>query len=159
MSRQYYVVVLVLGSIVFLFLFLMVSAPTILTSGQKLKLLVWLSLPSIEPKIALCTSNRVKRRRYAHLHGCHPFSTNNAEYTAHSSRSNRLVHLPIDEHRDAILKAVDSSDVVFVTAKTGSGKTTRIPQFILDAMQSRKKTCRIVVTQPRRLAGNSAGCW
>ncbi len=46
---------------------------------------------------------------------------------------------------------------MFVTllGATGSGKTTQVPQYILDYYYERRKFCNIVVTQPRRIAAQS----
>ena len=38
---------------------------------------------------------------------------------------------------------------------TGSGKTTQVPQYILDYYYDQRKYCNIVVTQPRRIAAES----
>ena len=38
---------------------------------------------------------------------------------------------------------------------TGSGKTTQVPQYILDYHREQKKYCNILVTQPRRIAAQS----
>ena len=59
--------------------------------------------------------------------------------------------LPVLSYRKKILRAIHSNDVTIVTAETGSGKTTQIPQFLLDANPSAK----IAVTQPRRVACSS----
>lgn len=37
----------------------------------------------------------------------------------------------------------------------GSGKTTQVPQFILQDCSEKNKKCRIVLTQPRRIAATS----
>lgn len=42
-----------------------------------------------------------------------------------------------------------------VTGVTGCGKSTQVPQYILDDCMNRKKFCNIVVTQPRRIAAIS----
>ena len=57
--------------------------------------------------------------------------------------------LPIVQYRDQILEAVRFHPVVIVTAETGAGKSTQVPQFLADAGY------RVVVTQPRRLAARS----
>jgi HrpA-like RNA helicase len=57
--------------------------------------------------------------------------------------------LPIVQYRDQILDAVRFHPVVVVTAETGAGKSTQVPQFLADAGY------RVVVTQPRRLAARS----
>lgn len=38
---------------------------------------------------------------------------------------------------------------------TGCGKSTQVPQYILDDCMNRKKYCNIIVTQPRRIAAIS----
>ena len=57
--------------------------------------------------------------------------------------------LPIVQYRDQILDAVRSHPVVVVTAETGAGKSTQVPQFLAGAGY------RVVVTQPRRLAART----
>eukprot|EP00750_Incisomonas_marina_P032578 INCI9223.2.p1 GENE.INCI9223.2~~INCI9223.2.p1 ORF type:complete len:1234 (-),score=254.77 INCI9223.2:661-4362(-) len=62
--------------------------------------------------------------------------------------------LPAHEKRDMILAAVAEHQVVVVSGDTGCGKTTQIPQFILDDAIKRGKggECSIVCTQPRRIS-------
>lgn len=45
--------------------------------------------------------------------------------------------------------------VFIVNGETGSGKTTQVPQYILNDATRRNKPCRIIVTQPRRVAAVS----
>ena len=54
--------------------------------------------------------------------------------------------------RDAIIKAVAANQVLLISGDTGCGKTTQVPQFLLDEAWSRNKPCRILCTQPRRIA-------
>ncbi len=61
--------------------------------------------------------------------------------------------LPILAHREAILDAVDSHQVVVVCGETGSGKSTQLPQFCLQAGYG--ITGMIGHTQPRRIAARS----
>ena len=42
--------------------------------------------------------------------------------------------------------------IVLVTGATGSGKTTQVPQFILEDAFVKQRPVRIIVCQPRRLA-------
>lgn len=63
--------------------------------------------------------------------------------------------LPIMEHRSKILKLVREHKVVCIEGETGCGKSTMVPQFILDEALSQEgggASCRILVTQPRRVA-------
>eukprot|EP00803_Ostreobium_quekettii_P007541 evm.model.scf_724.1 EVM.evm.TU.scf_724.1 scf_724:6940-20404(-) len=63
--------------------------------------------------------------------------------------------LPIVKHREEILEAMKSNQVVLVCGETGSGKTTQIPQYIMDDCWSRGEPCKIMCTQPRRLSAIS----
>lgn len=63
------------------------------------------------------------------------------------------VVLPVDRFKDEILNTTYESNVTIVTAPTGSGKSTRIPQMLLNCGS------RIVVTEPRRLAAHSLAEW
>lgn len=63
--------------------------------------------------------------------------------------------LPAFGQRQAFLDAVAIHQVVVVEGETGSGKTTQIPQFILEAAADAQVPCGMVCTQPRRLAASS----
>lgn len=65
--------------------------------------------------------------------------------------------LPVYTKADEVLAHVDKHDVTICLAATGSGKTTQIPQLILDSYIDRGEgaQCNIVCTQPRRLAAVS----
>ena len=53
---------------------------------------------------------------------------------------------PITAFREDILKAVKERQVVIITAETGAGKSTQVPQYLLSAGYN------MVITQPRRVA-------
>eukprot|EP00741_Cyanophora_paradoxa_P018762 tig00021094_g18111.t1 len=69
----------------------------------------------------------------------------------------RRRQLPVWQHREDIARLVDASRVVVVCGETGSGKTTQVPQFVFDRWveEGRGASCRIVVTQPRRISAIS----
>ncbi|XP_048448791.1 3'-5' RNA helicase YTHDC2-like [Rhincodon typus] len=60
--------------------------------------------------------------------------------------------LPVFEKRDEIVKIIKENRVTLIVGETGSGKTTQIPQFLLDDCYKNGIPCRIFCTQPRRLA-------
>lgn len=65
--------------------------------------------------------------------------------------------LPVASHASSVLAKIATSSVVVVLAATGSGKTTQVPQLILDdwIMRGDGGKCNIVCTQPRRIAAIS----
>lgn len=65
--------------------------------------------------------------------------------------------LPIASLRGDILHLLKENNVLVVCGDTGSGKTTQVPQFILDDMieSGHGGRCNIVCTQPRRIAAIS----
>lgn len=64
--------------------------------------------------------------------------------------------LPVRKHEAEIIQAVTSAAVTIVTGETGSGKTTQLPQMLLDAPGILSgKSSAVAVTQPRRVAAIS----
>ncbi len=65
--------------------------------------------------------------------------------------------LPVSAFRKQILDAVQKNPVVIIRGATGCGKTTQIPQMLLeDYIESgRGAQCNIYVTQPRRISAVS----
>mmetsp|Transcript_22995 Transcript_22995/g.35461 ORF Transcript_22995/g.35461 Transcript_22995/m.35461 type:complete len:759 (-) Transcript_22995:340-2616(-) len=59
--------------------------------------------------------------------------------------------LPIAAHRKQILYALTKYEVLVIVGETGSGKSTQIPQYLLEGGWC-KNDYRVVCTQPRRLA-------
>ena len=64
--------------------------------------------------------------------------------------------LPILRYKDKIVDTIKQNMVTIITAPTGSGKSTQVPQYVLDDEYNKEKRhCKIVVTQPRRVAAIS----
>ena len=66
-------------------------------------------------------------------------------------------HLPITGLKEELLEYLEEEDFIIICAETGSGKTTQVPQFILDheAARLRGAATYIMCTQPRRIAAVS----
>ncbi|XP_058242140.1 ATP-dependent RNA helicase TDRD9 isoform X1 [Hemibagrus wyckioides] len=67
--------------------------------------------------------------------------------------------LPITKNRQELISLIESNSVVIIRGATGSGKTTQIPQFILDYYAEKGATCSLVVTQPRKIGASSIARW
>ncbi|KAL7205791.1 hypothetical protein ACSBR2_018665 [Camellia fascicularis] len=82
--------------------------------------------------------NKKKMQRYKHM-------------------SDSRAALPIAELKGDILRLLKENNVLVVCGETGSGKTTQVPQYILDDMieAGRGGHCNIICTQPRRIAAIS----
>jgi len=57
--------------------------------------------------------------------------------------------LPISQTQDHILDMIQRNPVVVIRGETGSGKTTQVPQYILDSYieSGRGAECNIIITQ------------
>lgn len=83
--------------------------------------------------------------------------------------------LPIFEYKEKIEKTVKESDFCIVTGDTGSGKSTQLPQYMIDSEVIRQQiienqpnveeyakgiqkpitSINVIITQPRRMAAVS----
>ncbi|KAF7279691.1 hypothetical protein GWI33_006851 [Rhynchophorus ferrugineus] len=68
-------------------------------------------------------------------------------------------HLPISDLKEAFMDLLNKNKCVIVKGQPGCGKSTRIPQYVLESWawqnEGRNKLCRIAVTEPRRIAAIS----
>ncbi|XP_063953335.1 ATP-dependent RNA helicase dhx29-like [Lytechinus pictus] len=83
------------------------------------------------------------------------------EKNANTTKHQRLLEdrktLPVFQHRDEVLERVHKDSIVIVAGETGSGKSTQIPQFLLEdrVLSGHGGSCNIVCTQPRRISATS----
>jgi len=61
-----------------------------------------------------------------------------------------ITDLPIFDYRDIITDTVDANQVTIITAETGAGKSTQVPQYLADHGYT-----KVIVTQPRILAARN----
>lgn len=59
-------------------------------------------------------------------------------------------NLPVYARRQEILDSVDNNQVTIITAETGAGKSTQVPQFLAEHGHQ-----KVIVTQPRILAARN----
>jgi len=64
--------------------------------------------------------------------------------------TNTFNELPVREYFQTIIDAVDTHQVTIITAETGAGKSTQIPQYLAEHGYN-----RVIVTQPRILAARN----
>lgn len=81
-------------------------------------------------------------------------------YSTNPSTSNmrkQRASLPIMQGAKDLVDIIQSNEVTIIMAATGSGKTTQVPQIILDHYIERGEgaRCNVLCTQPRRLAAMS----
>ena len=69
----------------------------------------------------------------------------------------KKAELPMNQHRAQVLNLVNNNVYSIIVGATGSGKTTQVPQILLEDAISKGKgsSCNIVCTQPRRIAAIS----
>ena len=80
-----------------------------------------------------------------------------SRFTASPEQFEFAKKLPVFKYSNQLLNLIKNNQVVVITGETGCGKTTQIPQYILnDALKRNEQSCcRIVCTQPRRISAIS----
>lgn len=69
----------------------------------------------------------------------------------------KKAELPMNQHRAQVLDLVNNNMYSIVVGATGSGKTTQVPQILLEDAIAKGEgaACNIICTQPRRIAAVS----
>ncbi|KAL2102407.1 hypothetical protein ACEWY4_001575 [Coilia grayii] len=59
----------------------------------------------------------------------------------------------------ALVSLIENNSVVIIRGATGSGKSTQLPQFVLDHYHEKNAPCNLVVTQPHKIGASSIARW
>jgi len=119
-------------------------------------------LSATEQKTAEETPRR--RRRALAPHQIETASTRLAERQqafeknpALSELRSKKASLPMNQQRSQVLQMVSDNSYSIVVGATGSGKTTQVPQILLEdhIASGTGGACNIICTQPRRIAATS----
>ncbi|XP_038633739.1 ATP-dependent RNA helicase TDRD9 isoform X4 [Scyliorhinus canicula] len=71
----------------------------------------------------------------------------------------RYPELPITKYREQLVDLIENNSAVIIRGATGSGKSTQVPQYILEYYLKKPAFCNIVVTQPRKIGAISIARW
>lgn len=76
---------------------------------------------------------------------------------AYAEMRQKRGNLPMNQYKRKVLDMVGSHTYSIVIGATGSGKTTQVPQILLDQAISNGHggSCNVICTQPRRIAATS----
>lgn len=96
----------------------------------------------------------LKQRNIISIPKIQPAIRNQTLYARLKTRKPVGYDLPINAYRKEIVKIVEENQVVLIKGDTGCGKTTQVPQFIMDSFIERGEAskCNMIVTEPRRIS-------
>nr|XP_031839970.1 ATP-dependent RNA helicase DHX30-like isoform X2 [Nomia melanderi] len=78
-------------------------------------------------------------------------------YSELEDRKDSEKNLPIQQYKSHILNTIENNQVVIIKGDTGCGKSTQIPQYIMDLYTEKLEShkCNILISQPRRVSAVS----
>ncbi|KAF6352554.1 tudor domain containing 9 [Rhinolophus ferrumequinum] len=91
--------------------------------------------------------------------GPRPASAKLSSVTCTPEKTYTYPDLPINRCKEEVISLIESNSVVIIHGATGSGKSTQLPQYVLDHYTQRCAYCNIVVTQPRKIGASSLARW
>ncbi|KAL3640746.1 hypothetical protein CASFOL_015714 [Castilleja foliolosa] len=107
-----------------------------------------------EPSTRSVVAERIFKQRSLQMH-------NKQQEWQESTEGQKMLEfrrsLPAHKERDTLLNIISQNQVVVVSGETGCGKTTQLPQYILESEieAARGAACSIICTQPRRISAIS----
>lgn len=86
----------------------------------------------------------------------HTFATYRTD-PRHIELRRKKDELPLNQHRAQVLDLISNNSYSIVVGATGSGKTTQVPQILLEDAIAKGSgaACNVICTQPRRIAATS----
>ena len=84
----------------------------------------------------------------------HDLQSKRASNSQAKSLKQQRETLPAHNFQKAVVSVITSNQVTIVSGDTGCGKSTQVPQFLLDDPDV-GPSCKIAVTQPRRISAIS----
>lgn len=77
-------------------------------------------------------------------------------WTRDKAASSKRDSLPVMQFKQQIVDLVEANRAIVITGEAGCGKSTQVPQYIIDAVRpDGAREPRVLVTQPRRVAAVS----
>jgi len=116
--------------------------------------------------ITTLSMSPIRRRKYTHT-TVYPMTARNHELKQRQTELQRnsgthedqrpLSRFPINTHREEILKMIDENQYSMIIGATGSGKSTLVPQMLLDRAveEGNGALCNVICTEPRRIVAMS----
>ncbi|PHZ15236.1 P-loop containing nucleoside triphosphate hydrolase protein [Rhizopus microsporus ATCC 52813] len=77
---------------------------------------------------------------------------NRLESEAYAPMAEVRSKLPAHQFKSNVIHAVLAHQVTIVSGETGCGKTTQVPQFIMDEEIMQGRYCNMICTQPRKIS-------
>lgn len=109
--------------------------------------------PNLIPRLANFVANEpITFRTRAQIHTQPQFRPRPLNVPSFTALSEQQKQLPVYAKREEILATILQNTVTIIGGETGSGKTTQIPQYILNDYAMHRENATILCTQPRRLA-------
>ncbi|XP_055969720.1 ATP-dependent RNA helicase TDRD9 [Sorex fumeus] len=103
--------------------------------------------------------NRYGMKNSPRTPGPRPPSTKLSNVTCAPETAYKYPDLPINRCKEEVISLIESNSVVIIHGATGSGKSTQLPQYVLDHYMQRSTYCNIAVTQPRKIGASSIARW
>lgn len=112
------------------------------------------NIPTFTPRIICASTNAALILKQTCLHNKRLELSSTEGTSATFISLQQQQQLPIYQYQTEILSLLANHQIILIAGAPGCGKTTQVPQFILDDMISASKgsEANIICTQPRRIA-------